>query len=166
MNRGYTREQFMERVQAIRRIVPDSTISTDIIAGFCDETEADHQETLSLMEWAAFDYAYMFNYSERPDTLAAKKYLDNIPAGIKERRLNEVIQLQHKLSWQSNNKDLHKTYEVLIEGASKRSSGEFAGRTSQNKVVVFPKQDHLPGDYISVRIERFTSATLIGEVVE
>lgn len=165
MNRGYTREQYMERIEAIHRIIPDCTISTDIIAGFCDETESDHQETLSLMEWAAFDYAYMFKYSERPNTMAAVKYLDNIPAGIKERRLNEVIEIQQKLSFQSNKRDLHKTFEVLVEGASKRSSGQYAGRTSQNKVVVFPKQDHQPGNYITARISNFTSATLIGEPV-
>lgn len=165
MNRGYNREQYMERLEAIRRIIPDCSVSTDIIAGFCDETESDHQKTLSLMKWANFDYAYMFKYSERPNTLAAIKYLDNIPAGIKERRLNEVIEIQQQLSYQSNKKDLHKTYEVLVEGASKRSSGQYAGRTSQNKVVVFSKEDHQPGDYIHVQITNFTSATLIGEAV-
>jgi len=166
MNRGYTREHYMERIEAIHRIIPDCTISTDIITGFCDETESDHQKTLSLMEWAAFDYAYMFKYSERPNTMAAVKYLDNIPVGIKERRLNEVIEIQQQLSFQSNKRDLHKTFEVLVEGASKRSSLQYAGRTSQNKVVVFPKQDHQPGNYINARISNFTSATLIGEVVE
>jgi tRNA-2-methylthio-N6-dimethylallyladenosine synthase len=165
MNRGYTREQYMERIETIRRIIPDVALSTDIIAGFCDETESDHQKTISLMEWAAFDYAYMFKYSERPDTMAAARYLDNIPPGVKERRLNEVIEIQQKLSYQSNQKDLHGTFEVLAEGDSKRSSGQYAGRNSQNKVVVFPKKDHQPGDYISVRITNFTSATLIGEVV-
>jgi tRNA-2-methylthio-N6-dimethylallyladenosine synthase len=165
MNRGYTREEYMERIEAIRRIIPGCTISTDIIAGFCDETESDHQKTLSLMEWAAFDYAYMFKYSERPNTMAAVKYPDNIPAGIKERRLKEVIEIQQQLSFQSNKRDLHKTFEVLVEGTSKRASGQYAGRTSQNKVVVFPKQDHQPGNYLSVRITSFTSATLIGEAL-
>jgi tRNA-2-methylthio-N6-dimethylallyladenosine synthase len=165
MNRGYTREKYMDRIGAIHRIIPGCSISTDIIAGFCDETEQDHEQTKSLMEWAGFDYAYMFRYSERPDTRAAEKYLDNIPPGIKERRLNEIIGIQRKLSLESNKKELHNTVEVLVEGESKRSSAQYAGRTSQNKVVVFPKNNHLPGEYLHVRISGYTSATLTGEVV-
>jgi tRNA-2-methylthio-N6-dimethylallyladenosine synthase len=163
MNRGYTREQYLERIASIRTLLPDCAISTDIIAGFCDETEKDHQETLSLMEQVAFDYAFMFRYSERPDTLAAEKYKDNVPSGVKDRRLREIIDLQQKLSYQSNEKDVGKTFEVLIEGFSKRSDDFFSGRNSQNKVVVFPVTGNKPGEYAQVKISRFTSATLIGE---
>ncbi|MCX6249369.1 MAG: tRNA (N6-isopentenyl adenosine(37)-C2)-methylthiotransferase MiaB [Bacteroidetes bacterium] len=165
MNRGYTREQYMERIEAIRRIIPGCALSTDIISGFCDESEVDHQQTLSLMEWTGFDFAYMFNYSERPDTLAAKRYTDNIPPAIKEKRLKEVIDLQQKLSLNSNKRDLNKVFEVLIEGPSKRSPLQYSGRTSQNKVVVFLKEESKPGDYVNVCIEKYTSATLIGEVI-
>jgi tRNA-2-methylthio-N6-dimethylallyladenosine synthase len=165
MNRGYTRDQYLERTTAIRSLLPDCAISTDIIAGFCDETEEDHKETLSLMEQVGFDYAYMFRYSERPDTLAADKYEDNVPAGVKDRRLREIIDLQQKLSYQSNNKDVGKTFEVLIEGFSKRSDSFFSGRNSQNKVVVFPVSGSNPGEYVQVKINRFTSATLIGETI-
>lgn len=165
MNRGYTREQYMERIEAVRRIIPGCTISTDLITGFCDETEEDHLQTLSLMEWVGFDYAYMFRYSERPDTLAAKLYKDNVPGEIKERRLNEIISLQQKLSYQSNNRDLHCTFDVMIEGFSKRSKDQFVGRNSQNKVIVFPKTENKPGDYIKVKIQYVTSATLIGYAV-
>ena len=164
MNRKYTREQYMERVEAIRRIIPDCAISTDIIAGFCNETEDDHRETLSLMEWAGFDYAFMFNYSERPQTLAEETLDDNVSKEVKEQRLKEVIDLQQKLSFQSNQQDLHQVFEVLIEGESKRSPDQLMGRNSQNKVVVFPKMDKKPGDYIRVKIHRCTSATLIGEI--
>jgi tRNA-2-methylthio-N6-dimethylallyladenosine synthase len=156
MNRGYTREQYMERIEAVRRIIPGCAISTDIITGFCDEAEEDHLQTLSLMEWAGFDYAYMFRYSERPDTVADE---------IKERRLNEIISLQQKLSLQSNNKDIDSTVDVMIEGFSKRSREHFSGRNSQNKVVVFPITGNKPGDYIKIRILQVTSATLIGYAV-
>jgi tRNA-2-methylthio-N6-dimethylallyladenosine synthase len=165
MNRKYTREDYMERIEAIRRIVPGCSVSTDIIAGFCDETEEDHRMTLSLMEWVGFDYAYMFRYSERPDTLAAERYPDNIPDEVKERRLKEVIDLQGKLSLRSNRNDQDKVFEVLIEGPSRRSKEQFSGRNSQNKVIVFPKTGKGPGEYIEVRISRVTSATLIGEAV-
>lgn len=165
MNRGYTREGYLERVSSIRKIIPGCTISTDIISGFCDETEEDHRMTLSLMEEAAFDYAFMFKYSERPNTLAADHYKDNVPEETKERRLREVIDLQQKLSYRSNKRDLHKTFDVLIEGKSRRSEDYFSGRNSQNKVVVFPKTDNKPGDYVKVKILHFTSATMIGEVV-
>lgn len=166
MNRKYTREAYMERVEAIRRIIPGCAISTDIIAGFCDETEEDHRETLSLMEWVKFDYAFMFQYSERPMTLAADSMKDNVPADVKERRLTEVITLQQKLSYQSNERDLNQVFEVLIEGDSKRSANHFMGRTSQNKVVVSPKVEVHPGEYLSVKVTSFTSATLLGEVVK
>ncbi|MCK9203767.1 MAG: tRNA (N6-isopentenyl adenosine(37)-C2)-methylthiotransferase MiaB [Bacteroidales bacterium] len=166
MNRKYTREQYMERIMAIRRIIPGCAISTDIIAGFCDETEEDHRQTLSLMEWVRYDFAFMFKYSERPRTLAAETLKDNIPEKVKERRLREIIELQQKLSYENNNQDLGKTFSVLIEGESKRSKSQYFGRNSQNKVVVFPKTDASPGAYITVKIVRFTSATLIGEVVK
>jgi tRNA-2-methylthio-N6-dimethylallyladenosine synthase len=165
MHRGYTREQYMERIEAIRRIIPGCALSTDIISGFCDETEEDHLQTLSLMEWTGFDFAYMFRYSERPDTLAAKKYPDNVLPEIKERRLREVIELQQELSLRSNRNDLGKVFGVLVEGPSKRSPLQLSGRTTQNKVVVFAKGEHTPGDYVNVRIEKITSATLIGEVI-
>ena len=165
MNRGYTREQYLERIAAIRNFLPDCAISTDIIAGFCDEKEEDHKETLSLMEQVGFDYAYMFRYSERPDTLAADRYQDNVPAEVKDRRLREIIDLQQKLSYQSNKKDVGKTFEVLIEGFSKRSDEFFSGRNSQNKMVVFPVTSNKPGEYVRVKINRFTSATLIGETI-
>jgi tRNA-2-methylthio-N6-dimethylallyladenosine synthase len=165
MNRGYTREQYMERIEAVRRIIPGCAISTDIITGFCDEAEEDHLQTLSLMEWAGFDYAYMFRYSERPDTVAATHYKDNVPDEIKERRLNEIISLQQKLSLQSNNKDIDSTVDVMIEGFSKRSREHFSGRNSQNKVVVFPITGNKPGDCIKIKILQVTSATLIGYAV-
>jgi tRNA-2-methylthio-N6-dimethylallyladenosine synthase len=165
MNRKYTRNQYLERIKAIRNILPGCAISTDIIAGFCDETEEDHKETLSLMEEVQFDYAFMFRYSERPDTLAAERYQDNVPSEAKERRLQEIIDLQQKHSYHQNKQDVGKTFEVLIEGFSKRSNAHFSGRNSQNKVVVFPVTESNSGDYVRVRIDRFTSATLIGEAV-
>jgi len=163
MNRGYTRDQYLERIAAIRSILPGCAISSDFIAGFCDETEEDHKETLSLMEQAGFDYTFMFRYSERPDTLAAERYQDNVPSELKDRRLREIIDLQQRLSYQSNKKDVGKTVEVLIEGFSKRSDAFYSGRNSQNKVVVFPVTGNHPGEYVPVKINRFTSATLIGE---
>jgi tRNA-2-methylthio-N6-dimethylallyladenosine synthase len=163
MNRGYTRDQYLERIAAIRNFLPGCAISTDIITGFCDETEEDHNETLSIMEKVGFDYAFMFRYSERPDTLAANRYHDNVPASVKDLRLKEIINLQQKLSYQSNKKDVGKSFEVLIEGFSKRSDEFYTGRNSQNKVVVFPLTGNNPGEYVRVKIKRFTSATLIGE---
>lgn len=163
MNRKYTREQYMERVEAIREIIPGCAITTDIIAGFCNETRADHQQTLSLMEWAKFDAAFMFKYSERPHTLASDTLPDNVPEAEKENRLNEIIQLQQKLSAESNLAMIGKTVEVLIEGDSKRSKDYFSGRTSQNKMVVFPKNEGKPGDFVQVTIARSSSATLIGD---
>jgi tRNA-2-methylthio-N6-dimethylallyladenosine synthase len=166
MNREYTREWYMERVSAIRRIIPDCAVSTDLIAGFCTETDDDHRDTLSLMEWAGFDFAYMFKYSERPGTKAARKYSDDVPEEIKTQRLNEIIALQNKLSARSKKHDIGKTCEVLIEGVSKRSADQLSGRNSQNKVVVFPGEGHKPGDYVYVRIEKSTSATLIGTIID
>lgn len=165
MNRKYRREDYLQRISAIREIIPDCSISTDIICGFCDETEEDHRDTLSLMEQVHYDAAYMFRYSERPLTLAAERFTDNVPEEVKEHRLQEVIDLQNHLSAQSNRRDVGKIFEVLIESASKRSSEQWAGRNSQNKMVVFPKEGSKPGDYVKVRILRSTSATLIGEAV-
>lgn len=165
MNREYTREWYMERVEAIRSIIPGCSISTDIIAGFCTETEEDHKATLSLMEWAGYDFAYMFKYSERPGTKAARKYRDDIPEEVKTRRLSEIISLQNKLSAHSKKQDIGRIFEVLIEDFSKRSQDHLSGRTSQNKVVVFPGKGHKKGDYLNVRVERCTSATLIGKVI-
>jgi tRNA-2-methylthio-N6-dimethylallyladenosine synthase len=165
MRRGYTREWYMNRIDAIKRIVPDCAISSDFIAGFCGETEEDHLDTLSLMEWATFDYAYMFKYSERPNTYAAKKLSDDIPDEIKGRRLAEIIEFQNQLSHQSNKKDIGKTFEVLIEGVSKKSKDRLFGRNSQNKVIVFDKKDSKIGDYVMVKVQRCTSATLHGEIV-
>jgi tRNA-2-methylthio-N6-dimethylallyladenosine synthase len=165
MNRDYTREWYMERIRAIRSIIPDCAVSTDIIAGFCSETEEDHHETLSLMEWAGFDFAYMFKYSERPGTKAARKYKDDVPEEVKTRRLNEIISLQNKISARSKRNDIGRIFEVLTEDLSKRSQDHLSGRTSQNKVVVFPSDGHKRGEYVNVMIERCTSATLIGRCV-
>ncbi len=164
MNREYTREWYIDRINAIRSIIPGCAVSTDIIAGFCSETEEDHNETLSLIEWTGFDFAYMFKYSERPGTKAARKYKDDIPEEIKTRRLNEIISLQNKISGRSKKMDVGRVFEVLIEGYSKRSKDNLSGRTSQNKVVVFPDDGHKKGEYVNVYIERCTSATLIGSI--
>lgn len=165
MNRGYDRHWYMERVKAIRENIPECSITTDIITGFCTETEEDHQETLSLMKWAGFDYAYMFKYSERPGTIAAEKMKDDVPDKVKSRRLNEIITLQQELSHQSNLRDTDKVFTVLVEGPSKRSDKEIMGRNSQNKVVVFSDSGISGGSYVRVRITRCTPATLIGEPV-
>jgi tRNA-2-methylthio-N6-dimethylallyladenosine synthase len=165
MKRRYTREHYMDRIQAIRKYLPGASISTDIIAGFCGETEEEHQQTLSLMEWVGYDFAYMFKYSERPETFAADKLDDNVPGELKSRRLSEIIELQGKLSLQSKQGDVGQTYEVLVEGTSKKSTEHLYGRTSQNKVVVFPKSDLKAGDYARVIITDCTSATLIGKLV-
>jgi tRNA-2-methylthio-N6-dimethylallyladenosine synthase len=165
MNREYSREWYMDRINAIHTIIPDCAISTDMITGFCTETEDDHKESLSLMEWAGFDFAYMFKYSERPGTRAARKYKDDIPEEIKSERLSEMISLQNRLSAKSKKNDVGKDYEVLIEGFSKRSDQYLSGRTSQNKVVVFPRENLKKGAYIMTRIEKCTSATLIGKSI-
>jgi tRNA-2-methylthio-N6-dimethylallyladenosine synthase len=165
MNREYTREWYMDRISSIRSIIPDCSISTDMIAGFCSETDEDHQQSLSLMEWAEFDFAYMFKYSERPGTKAARKYKDDVPEEIKSARLSEIIALQNKLSYRSKKSDIGKTHKVLIEGTSKRSSDNYYGRNSQNKVVVFPKNKAKKGEYVNILVEKSTSATLIGKIV-
>jgi len=162
MKRKYTREHNMDRIAAIRKYLPDATISTDIIAGFCGETEEEHQQTLSLMKWAKYDFAYMFKYSERPETFAAEKLKDDVGEAVKTRRLNEIIELQSKLSLESKEKDVGQSFEVLVEGTSKKSEEQLYGRTSQNKVVVFPKNNLNSGDYTEVTISACTSATLIG----
>lgn len=166
MNRKYTREEYMERIKKIREIIPDCAITTDVIAGFCTETEEDHKQTLSLMQEVGYEFAYMFKYSERPNTKAARHMQDDVPDDVKTERLNQVIALQNKLSELSNKKDVGKTFEVLVEGHSKRSKDFLSGRTSQNKVVVFPKEKYNIGDYVTVKITDCTSATLMGESVE
>ncbi|MEM6347390.1 MAG: tRNA (N6-isopentenyl adenosine(37)-C2)-methylthiotransferase MiaB [Bacteroidota bacterium] len=167
MNRGYTAEWYREKVKRIREIMPDCGISTDIITGFCTETEEEHQDTLQMMEFARYDQAFMFIYSERPGTPAAKKLEDDVPEEVKKRRLSEVIALQNRISRESYYADIGNTYKVLIEGNSKRSADDFCGRNDQNKMVVFPKNgsDLGPGDYVQVKIERATSATLMGEMI-
>lgn len=166
MNRKYTREWYFDRIDTIRRIIPDCAIGTDIFCGFCDETEEDHQDTLDLMRRVKFDQAFMFKYSERPGTIAAKRMPDNVPEETKIRRLNEIIALQNEISNKSNQDDIGKTYEVLVEGFSKRSNEQLFGRTSQNKVVIFPREGRRIGEFIKVRILSASSATLIGEVSE
>lgn len=166
MNRRYTREDYLDRIDAIRSIIPDCSISTDIITGFCTETELDHDMTLSLMREVGFDFAYMFKYSERPNTKAARQLADDVPEDVKTRRLTEIIELQGKLSEQSKKNDVGKRFEVLIEGESKKSKDEFFGRTSQNKVVVFPKENHKIGEFVFVEVTDCTPATLIGHIVE
>ena len=165
MNREYTREWYMERVNAIHTIIPDCSLSTDMITGFCTETEEDHKESLSLMEWAGFDFAYMFKYSERPGTRAARKYKDDVIESVKSERLSEMISLQNRLSVKSKKSDIGMAFDVLIEGFSKRSVEYLSGRTSQNKVVVFPGDDFKKGEYVRILIERCTSATLIGKCI-
>jgi tRNA-2-methylthio-N6-dimethylallyladenosine synthase len=162
MKRRYTREHYMDRISAIQQFLPEASISTDIIAGFCGETEEEHQQTLDLMEWVAYDFAYMFKYSERPHTFASENLKDDVPETVKSRRLNEIIELQSKLSLKSKEHDVGKRFEVLVEGTSKKSAEQLYGRTSQNKVVVFPKKDLKPGDYTEVTVSSCTSATLIG----
>ena len=168
MNRTYTREWYMAKVNRIREIIPDCGISSDIITGFCTETEEDHADTLNMMQSSAYDMSYMFFYSERPGTLAAKRYKDDVAEDIKKKRLREVVELQGRLSYESNKKDVGKTFKVLIEGHSKKSDAAWMGRNSQNKVIVFPKENYnyKKGDYAFVNVNDFTQATLIGEVVK
>mgnify|MGYP001674948921 FL=1 len=164
MKRKYTREEYLDRIAAIRRILPEASIGTDIFCGFSDESEQDFEDTLSLMREVRFDMAFMFKYSERPGTFAAKHLPDNIPEEVKIHRLNQIIALQNQLSLTSNLNDIGKTFEVLVEGYSKRSRDDFYGRTSQNKVVIFPKNGTKIGDLIDVTIHRATGASLIGEI--
>ena len=165
MNRGYTHEWYMDRINAINRIIPGCAISTDIITGFCDESEEDFEETLALMDKVKFDFAYMFFYSERPKTLAERKYDDNVPLQIKKSRLQKVIDLQREHSLIKNEKNVGKVMQVLVEGPSKKSPLEFCGRNDENYKVVFPKEDAQKGTYINVLINSFTSATLKGKIV-
>lgn len=165
MNRTYNRVWYMDRIAAIKRIVPNCGISSDIIAGFCGETEEQHQDTLSLMEEVKYDMSYMFFYSERPGTIAAKRYKDDITLEVKKRRLAEIIALQNKHSLESNQKDIGKVVTVLVEKASKKSDKDFCGRNDQNKMVIFPKGNLKPGDYVNIKITDCTTAVLIGEEV-
>ena len=165
MNRTYDRAWYMNRIEAIRRILPNTAISTDIIAGFCGETEEQHKETLSIMEEVKYEMAYMFFYSERPGTLAAKRYEDDIPEDIKKRRLTEVIDLQREHSIERNKADLGKTFEVLVEKPSKRSEDDLCGRNSQNKMIVFPKGNAKIGEYVQVKVSDYSQAILKGEIV-
>jgi tRNA-2-methylthio-N6-dimethylallyladenosine synthase len=165
MNRKYTREWYLDRIAEIKKQIPDCSISTDIIAGFCDETEENHLETLSLMREVGYEAAFMFKYSTRPGTLAHDKFDDNVPEELKIKRLQEIINLQQELSLISNKKDIGKTMEVLIEGFSKRSKEHQFGRSSQNKVVVFPKTNLEKGNYVQVKIKECSAATLKGDVV-
>lgn len=166
MNRKYTREWFLDRVAAIRKYLPEATITTDVFCGFHGETEDDHQQTLSLMREVGFDMAFMFKYSERPGTVAAQKLPDNVSEEVKIRRLNEIIALQNEMSSESNQRDIGRVFDVLVEGFSKRSKDDLFGRTSQNKVVIFPREGRKIGETIKVKVLRVTSATLMGEVVE
>ena len=165
MNRVYTREYYLERIRKIKEILPDCAISTDVIAGFCGETEQDHQDTLDLMREAGYEYAFMFKYSVREGTKAAEKFADDVPEELKIKRLEEIITLQQQLSLESNKRDIGKTSTVLVEGVSKRSDQHLFGRNSQNKVCVFPKKHYKIGDYAEVTILRCTAGTLIGEAV-
>lgn len=166
MNRGYSREMFLDRIAAIRRIVPNYSISTDIITGFCGETEEEHQATLSLIDEVKFNFAYMYTYSERPKTLAERKYEDDIPEEIKSKRLIEIIDKQRSYSLLHNKAQIGKTVKVLIEGFSKKSIDDLSGRDERNAVVVFPKGKYQKGEYVNVLIKDCTSSTLIGEAVE
>lgn len=165
MNRKYTRGYFLERAKAIREIIPGCALSTDIIAGFCSETDEDHQQTIDTMKEAGFEYAFMFKYSERPGTSAAGRLSDDVPEKLKLSRLKEIIDLQQELSHQSNKNDIGKTFEVLVEGVSRKSKQMLSGRNSQNKVVVFRSEPLPPGSYVNVRITSCTTATLIGDLI-
>lgn len=167
MNRTYDREWYINKINRIYEIIPDCAISSDIITGFCTETEEEHQDTLSMIELAGYSMSYMFFYSERPGTMAARKFEDDIPLAIKKRRLQEVIKIQTKVSQAHNQRDIGKTFKVLIEGTSKKSEHDFKGRNSQNKMIVFPKlPGYQAGDYVEVKVHEATSATLIGEMAQ
>ena len=167
MNRTYTREWYKAKVDRIREIMPDCGISSDIISGFCTEEDKDHKDTLDIMEYSRYDMSYMFFYSERPGTLAERRYKDDVPLDIKKKRLQEIVDVQGKLSHASNKKDIGKTFAVLIEGESKRSDKDWMGRSSQNKVIVFPKESYeiTKGDYVTVRVTDCTQATLLGQII-
>ncbi|MCB9309006.1 MAG: tRNA (N6-isopentenyl adenosine(37)-C2)-methylthiotransferase MiaB [Lewinellaceae bacterium] len=166
MNRTYDREWYIQKMESIRRILPECAVSSDMIAGFCSETEEEHQDTLSLMSWARYSMAYMFFYSERPGTPAAKKLEDDVPDEVKKRRLAEIVELQRNISLEHNQKDVGKVFKVLIEGDSKRSQDDFKGRNSQNKMLVFPKTgDYTKGQYVHVKVTKATAASLRGHIV-
>jgi tRNA-2-methylthio-N6-dimethylallyladenosine synthase len=167
MNRTYTREWYKAKVDRIREIMPDCGISSDIISGFCTEEDADHKDTLDIMEYSRYDMSYMFFYSERPGTLAERRYKDDVPLDVKKKRLQEIVDVQGKLSHASNKKDIGKTFAVLIEGESKRSDKDWMGRSSQNKVIVFPKESYelKKGDYVTVKVTDCTQATLLGQII-
>ncbi|GEP88421.1 tRNA-2-methylthio-N6-dimethylallyladenosine synthase [Chitinophaga terrae (ex Kim and Jung 2007)] len=165
MNRTYTREWYIKKVDRIREILPDCGISTDVIAGFCTETEEEHQDTLSLMDYVKYDLAYMYFYSERPGTLAARRYRDDVPEEVKKRRLAEIVELHRRHSAENMEKEVGKTFKVLVEGPSKRSADQLFGRNDQNKAIIFPKENYKKGDYVMVKVESCTSGTLIGKAV-
>tara|TARA_Y100001935_G_C17026686_1_gene370448 strand:- start:71 stop:643 length:573 start_codon:yes stop_codon:yes gene_type:complete len=165
MNRGYNREEYINLIDRIKNKIPDCAISMDMITGFCTETENDHKQTIELMKYVKYDYGYMFKYSERPNTAAAKKFDDDIAEEIKQRRLVEIINLQQKQSLENNKLRIGKTFEVLIEGYSKRSKQHFYGRTTHNTVVVFKKENCKIGDYVNVKISDCTAGTLKGQIV-
>jgi len=164
MNRKYTIDEYLEKVKLLRSAVPDITISTDIICGFSGETEDDHKQTVELMKEVKYFFAFMFKYSERPNTLASRKYADNVDEQIKTRRLNEIIDLQQKISYELNKQDIGKTYKVLVEGTSKKNNKGIFGRNSQNKVIVFPGDISMKGEFVNVEVVDCTSATLIGRL--
>ena len=168
MNRTYTREWYMAKVDRIREIMPDCGISSDIIAGFCTEEQQDHLDTLRIMEYSRYDFSYMFFYSERPGTLAQRRYEDDVPEEVKKKRLQEIVEVQNRLSLESNKKDIGRTFKVLIEGDSKRNTEEWKGRNTQNKVIVFPKGNHElnKGDYVDVLVTGCTQATLLGKIID
>ena len=167
MNRTYTREWYMAKVDRIKQLIPECGITSDVISGFCTEANEDHQDTLTLMEYSKFDMSYMYFYSERPGTLAARRFKDDVPLDVKKKRLDEIVKLQNRMSQESYLKDIGKTFEVLIEGNSRKSDSDWSGRTSQSKVLVFPKNnsDLKKGDYVLVKVTRSTGGTLIGEIV-
>lgn len=166
MNRKYTREWYLGRIAAIRKYIPECAISTDLIAGFCTETAEDHAATLSLMREVGYDFAYMFKYSERPNTYSARHLADDVADEVKNSRLAEIIELQNELSLASNRKDVGREFDILLEGASKRSDAQMFGRNSQNKVIIIPKGNHRAGEYVRVRVTECTSATLMGEEIK
>lgn len=168
MNRTYTKEWYLAKVDRIRQIIPDCGISSDIITGFCTEEEKDHQETLEVMEYSRYDMSYMFAYSERPGTLAERRYKDDVPDADKKRRLTEIVETQNRLSLESNQRDIGKSFAILIEGDSKKSADDWMGRSSQNKVIVFPKEkiELKKGDYVTVKVTDCTQATLIGKMIQ
>jgi len=165
MNRTYSREWYIAKVNRIRELIPDCGLSTDMITGFCTETEEDHQQSLSLMEYCKYDLAYMYFYSERPGTLAERRFTDDVPEAVKKRRLQEMISLHRIHSLQSMQRDVGKTFKVLVEGVSKKNEEELFGRSDQNKVVVFPKGNVKKGDYVFTKITSCTAGTLIGELI-